>query len=311
MLVRVKRVDQAKPASSLVSGLRSGAMARLGRLRESWYYRALADLAENDAPGLAAELAYRVFVALLPALLLAGALFSLLAPLWFGPHAQITLQREMGRDLPPDTARFILPYFTGLLLEHTGGLLTLGLVLTLWTISSAILTVMKAAVRILRLSEPRSYFARRGRALALTTYLPLLITLSLALTWFRTQVRALMLSLSITPGLLLPALRVGTAVLLGLIALALLFHAAVPTHLSRRVLLAGTLTTLGGSWLASELFALFARHVVHYGSTYGLLGGALGLVSWLYLSGFCLLAGLEIMALLLHRRSGPQSPPRK
>jgi membrane protein len=281
-----------------------GIASSTGKTR-SWrlIWRVLTDIPNLDAAGLAAEIAYRSFAAILPSLVFSAAVFALIAPLFGGPNVRLHVEESIVENLPPSAASFVLPYITSIFQGSRAPALSLGLVLSLWTISSVITTVMKAAGRILHMPEHRSFAHRHLVALVLSAYLPVLLASSLALTWFgqRLQTAAHQELL----GLDLPAraLQLGGSFLLGCCAIWILFRVAAPRRLPRLPMLAGTLFTLGGFWIASQLFALYAAAFAHYHSAYGVLGGTLALLVWLYVSAFVLLGGLELIALLIGRRA--------
>lgn len=266
-------------------------------------------MANADSAGLAAELAYRVFLAVIPSVLFVTAVVGLVAQLEGGAKIRISVQRELARNLPPEATSFLLPFLTGPLESRAPHVVPLGVILSLWTLSSVITTVMKAMSRMLQIRERRSYLKQRVEALILAVFLPALLLISFILAWFGRMVRQL--AFDVGPNLqvpfLLSAFRVVAAWALAVFAIWLLLEVAAPGQLPRHRLLFGALITGAGIWLASEVFALYTRHFVHYGSTYGLLGGALALATWLYVCSFCLLFGLELVALLQERR--PVSRP--
>ena len=295
---------QAKPAPpsrrpSLHVQASRPRLARAGKSRP-WrlIWRVLTDIPNLDAAGLAAEIAYRSFAALIPSLVFSAAVFTLIAPMFGGPNVLLHLEDSITENLPPSTASFISPYFKSLFQGNRANALSFGLVLSLWTISSVITTVMKAAGRILHIPERRSFLRRHLVALVLAAFLPALLGSSLVLTWFGQKLEA-----GVNQhlgGFQLPAgaLRVGGGLLLACVAIWMLLRVAAPRHLPRLPMLAGTLFTVAGFWVASEIFALYAAAFAHYGSAYGLLGGALALLVWLYVSAFVLLGGLELIALI-------------
>lgn len=297
--LREVKLRPADRRSSVQRRAPRGLLAPIGRSR-AWriIWRVLTDIPNLDIAGLAAEIAYRAFAALLPSLLFSAAIFALGAPMFGGPHVRLQLENTITDNLPPSTAGFLTPYLKSLFQGSSGNALSLGLVLSLWTISSVITTVMKAAGRILHMPEHRSFLRRHLVALGLSAFLPALFGSSLALAWFGQKLEAAIHRNF--AGFVLPAgaLRIGGSVLLACVAIWILLRIASPQHLRRLPMLAGTLFTVAGFWIASEVFALYAASFAHYQSAYGLLGGALALLVWLYVSAFVLLGGLELIALL-------------
>lgn len=264
----------------------------------SLVWRVLKDIPKLDAAGLAAEIAYRAFVSIIPILVFSAAIFSLVAPLVGGPSARLHVEQVIIDNLPPSMASFVLPYVTSIFKTGQSNVLPLGLVLSLWTISSIITTVMKAAGRILQAPDHRSFLNRHITALVLSAYLPVLFGGSLALVWFGEKIRHIAPSGISQFQTLWLASRVGGSLLLACVAIWILLRVSAPVGLQGRALAAGTLFTVAGFYGASEVFALYASNFAHYQSAYGILGGALALLVWLYVSAFVLLGGIELIALI-------------
>jgi membrane protein len=52
-----------------------------------------------------------------------------------------------------------------------------------------------------------------------------------------------------------------------------------------------------GCWLGlSYLLGMYFRHFAHFNKTYGTLGAAIALMTWLYWTGFAMLLGAELNA---------------
>ncbi|WGF88893.1 YihY/virulence factor BrkB family protein [Marinivivus vitaminiproducens] len=69
-----------------------------------------------------------------------------------------------------------------------------------------------------------------------------------------------------------------------------------------RALVPGAALATGLWLLGSVAFSLYVRLFAHYGQTYGSLGAVVILLMWFWLSGYIVLLGAEMNALLLRRR---------
>jgi membrane protein len=78
--------------------------------------------------------------------------------------------------------------------------------------------------------------------------------------------------------------------------------------------LPGALIGVGFFVASSWGLGIYFQHYAHYNRTYGILGGAIALLVWLYYSWFAILVGAEINAELLQASGGgklelKQKPP--
>ena len=66
-----------------------------------------------------------------------------------------------------------------------------------------------------------------------------------------------------------------------------------------------------GSWIGlSYLLGVYFRHFANFNKTYGTLGAAMALVTWLYWTGFAMLVGAELNAELA-KKSKEGNPEEK
>ena len=101
-------------------------------------------MAEDDALGAAAELAFRFMFALLPLLIFMATLGSYLAGWLRIDDPTQAILREAGQHLPADTSSLLERELDGIFTDRSPGLLTLAAVTALWAASSGTKAVMKA-----------------------------------------------------------------------------------------------------------------------------------------------------------------------
>src|SRR5262249_20199847 len=130
--------------------------------------RAFKEFNEDHMTSVAAALAYYAFLAIPSALLVALGVFSLFA----GPDAIETVIDKLGHVMPAQATSLIDQSLRRLTRSHsTGvGVLSVGLVLAVWSLSGAMQNVMWAANLAYDREETRSFLRRRGTSLVMILF---------------------------------------------------------------------------------------------------------------------------------------------
>ena len=191
--------------------------------------------------------------------------------------------------------------------------LTLGLVFTIWTVSSGFAAMMDGLDVVYRVRETRPVWKTRPIALGLTLLAGSLLLVAAGLmvegtslgSWFTDR-------FDLNPALLTTwrYLRWGIAVIFAVLAVQLLYHFGPDFKQRFRDSLIGAIVAVV-TWVGlSYLLGVYFRHFESLDKTYGPLGAAVGLYLWFYLSGLAILLGGEINFLLgeLRNRGASQSP---
>ena len=132
---------------------------------------------QDDVLSLAAQLAYYFFLALFPALLFLVALAS------FFPIENLIddIVQRMSGVAPPDVLEIIRTQISEVARGQSGGLLTFGMLLTLWSTSAGMVAVMTTLNTAYDIEESRPWWKVRLTAIGLTVALALFILVSFAL----------------------------------------------------------------------------------------------------------------------------------
>ena len=132
---------------------------------------------DDDVLGLAAQLAYYLFLALFPALVFLLALAS------FFPLSNITddVGRALGPFVSPQVLTLIQEQMRRLADNEDGGLLTFGVAGALWSSSAALVSIVGALNRAYDIDEGRPWWKVRLIAIGLTLGVALFILLALSL----------------------------------------------------------------------------------------------------------------------------------
>jgi membrane protein len=142
-------------------------------LAKRTYREVLAD----DCLGLAAQLAYYFFLALFPALLFLVAIVS------FIPIAGLldAITVNLGRVAPGEVLSIIQDQILKIAHEKNGGLLTLGMLGTIWSTSSGVTAIIDTLNQAYDIQEARPWWKVKLIALGLTVALAIFIVISFAL----------------------------------------------------------------------------------------------------------------------------------
>ena len=258
----------------------------------------------HDCLGLAAQVAYSSLFSLFPFLLFLRALTGYI------PAAARLGDWLLGglEDLVSADSRLYQIVEENVFKEisaTSAALLSVGVVLTVWSASGAVMTLIKAVNRAYGLEETRSWFWRRpmaaGMAIAGAVLLPAGILLLVFGSWIGDQIGAQVGSGSVLH-LLWVGLRWPVVFVLLVAALGAFFYVA-PTARQRWFgVLPGALfavaaiigVSIGLSWFLSQ--NVFQVRWL----TYGVIGTAIVLLFWAFLIGLMILIGGEINA-AVHR----------
>lgn len=246
----------------------------------------------------AAGVAFWTLFAAIPGVTVVVALFGLIADPAL-THRQLEMTDGL---LPAEVSRFLadqLQAIAGISRLHLGG----ALLVALWSVRTGAATLVSAFNIACGEQEDRGFVRYQVVLLAVTAAMCLFGLLALVLVAI---LPAAAMALPLGPG-------AATMVLLGRWpALALLMAGALaaiyrfapcrPRPGWRRVGAGAVAAT--ALWLAGSAgFSYYVAHVSSYGRTFGALGAVMLLMTWFYLTAFCILLGAELNAALEQRIS--------
>ncbi len=258
----------------------------------------------DDCFGWAAELAYFWFLALFPALLCAVALAGLL------PERDLIelAQRTLAHVAPRAVMAIVREQLEQIARGRHPGLLTLSVLLALWTSSSGMAAIISTLNQAYHVKESRPWWRVRIRATALTLALAALgfLSLTLALAGPRlAQPVATSLHLGPTFAWTWRIAQWPLVVALVVTALEWIYHFAPDVPHRWVWVTPGSLAATALGLLLSSGFKWYASHFGDYQKTYGAIGGVIVALLWLYGSGLAILVGAELNAAIEH----PSAPP--
>ncbi len=254
---------------------------------------------EDNCLGLAAQLAYYFFFALFPALL-----FLLAVASYFPIETLVDdMFRTLGGVVPPEVLSIITDQITKISQGEQTGLLTFGMLATLWSSSAAMTAIIDTLNSAYDVQEGRPWWKVRLIAISLTIGVALFILISFALVIVGPQLAegiadrtalgpAFEWSWKILQWPIVVALASG--------GIALIYYFAPDVDQDWVWLTPGSVfaTTL---WLAASFgFRYYVTNMGAYVETYGAIGGVMVLMLWFYISGLAILIGAEMNAEIEH-----------
>jgi membrane protein len=266
-------------------------------------YRAAWRLTEHDGLMVAGYMAFAAFTSLFPFLIFLAALVSVLGT----RETADQIVEGMFLFLPGDVARTLAPAVHEVMAGRRGGLLTFGVLATLWTASSGVEALRDALNRAYEAKDWQPIWWRRLQSIVVVVVGALILFVaSLAVILGPVLWRLLeIFGHSSTEEELVWTIgryAVGTVVLAaGLVAL----HRWLPNHhLLTRAVLPGALLTLGLWLVGASLFSLYLGTVADYSGVYGSLGGVVITLFFFYLTAALFIFGAEYNAVRLKAPEG-------
>ncbi|WP_342375925.1 YihY/virulence factor BrkB family protein [Myxococcus stipitatus] len=279
---------------------------RLPRLKDlTWrefIRRFVKELQDDTVTDLAAQLSYYLLFSLFPFLFF---LVTLVAYLPFAPGAVDAMLDRLRPLVPTQALDVVTQHLTSLVSQQQPKLLTVGLLVALWSASRGVDALRKALNLAYDVPESRPIWRTQGLAVFLTLVGTLLIPLSFAIFLLGGRLGEwLAAKLHVQEAFHLVWSWVRWPFTAGLVMLVLsLCYYLLPDvkHRFRYFTPGSVIGTL--AWMASTWgFTQYVEHFGKYNVTYGSIGGVVVLMLWLYISGLVFILGGELNAVLAHAK---------
>jgi membrane protein len=272
---------------------------------------AIAQARENSITTTAQALAYSLFLAIPAALLVVLGVFSLVA----SPADVGRLIDRANGVIPPEAAKLLTDSLTRTTESRGSGILmtVVGIVLAVWTTTSAATTLMQGITTAFGKKDERGFARKRLLALVIVICLVAAAALVGALLVFGPYLERGLGDMTGQPGL--TAWLWWTAqwpiLVLGLLAAfsVLLYLGPDVEQRSWKLITPGAGTALVIWLLASAAFSLYASRFGSYDKTWGSLSAVVVMLIWLWLTSVALLFGAEVNA-ASRRLSDERGPVR-
>ncbi len=274
-------------------------------------------IVRDDVVDVSARLAFYLFFAMFPVIIVAAALLSVLHMSAVVP----AILKYLYAMLPASVAPLVQRAISGMLSHNQDGALSIGILFTLWAASSGVVALLDGANAALEVKSSRGFIRERLLAIALSILLLLIAGIGLSLVVWGGPVDSYLFS-HFHPG---PAMtvvwhiiRYAVTFVLFEIMVQILYYAAPQKHTNFKWMTTGAIIAVVGIGIAS---ALLGFYLVHFGSSYaayGPIGAVMGVLLLLQVSGIMYMIGAEWNAALLKQTlgttvtgetAGPQAVP--
>ncbi|WP_404451431.1 YihY/virulence factor BrkB family protein [Virgibacillus necropolis] len=256
---------------------------------------------EVDVFGMAAQLAYFFLLSLFPFLLF---LVTLIGYLRLEEQKVISF---IGAYAPGEIVTLIESNISQLVNEQNGGLLSIGIIGTIWSASAGINAIMKAFNVAYEVEEDRSFIVARLIAIVLTIAMVVVICMAFLLPIFGKMIGEYLFSFFGWSNNFLQVwntLRWVVSSVVFFIVLLALYKLAPNLRVIFKDAIWGAIFATIGWQLVSLAFSYYVSSIGNYSATYGSLGTVITLMIWFYISGIIIVIGGVINATIKQRRVG-------
>ncbi len=257
------------------------------------------EIEADDILNGGAVLAFFFVLAVFPAVIF---ILSLL-PYLSVPHLQQAILDLLHQVLPAQSANLFESTVRFTPSRGREGLLTFGLIFTLWSGSSGVYAITEQLNAICDVKDPRPFLKARGIAILMTLFFALLTVGTLSLVIFGGAIQGWIASFigwSQPLKIFFATLRWVILAAALLLALAVAYRFGPAGNARFRYISPGNVAAAVLIAVASMGFQFYVSRFGNYGATYGNLAAIIVLMLWMYMAGIALLLGYEVNK-LLHR----------
>jgi membrane protein len=269
--------------------------------------RAAKEAFDDNVFDLAAQQAYYFFFALFPALLFAIAVASFF-PLQGLIDETVAM---MSRFAPKDVIDILTGAMQSLSKQNSGGILTFAFVVTIWSSSGAMVSIITTLNAAYDVTESRPWWKTRLIAIALTVGIAFFILISMFLVIAGpTLAENIAARMNLGPAFKWTWWVLQWPVVFALVASAigLVYYFAPDVEQDWVWITPGSVLATALWLLVSLALKLYYTLVPNANAAYGTIGGIMVLMLWFYLSGMALLLGAEMNAEIEHASPHGKDP---
>ncbi|MCT2534437.1 YihY/virulence factor BrkB family protein [Aquibacillus koreensis] len=266
--------------------------------------RLIKRMLDDDVFGLSAQLAYFFLLSLFPFMIFLVTLIGYL------PIQEIDVLNFIDEYAPEQIMRLLDENLNQIMNNRNGGLLSVGIIGTLWSASNGINAIVRSFNAAYNVEETRSFIASRLIAIVLTVAMLIVIIIAFLLPIFGKAIGVYLFSfigLSEDFIQVWETLRWVVSSIVFFIVLLALYTLAPNKKIHIKDVAVGAAFATIGWQLVSLAFSFYVNTMGNYSATYGSLGGVIVLMIWFFITGVIIITGGEINALLKLRRKEQNS----
>jgi membrane protein len=285
---------------------------------ENWKHvlkRSAEDVANNHILAFAGSLSYYFVLSLFPALIAMAAIVSLL-PI---PNLFQNVMDVIARAVPADSMAVVSKVVADVIRPHSGGLLSFGLLGSLWSASSGFSSIIESLNVAYDVPETRPWWKTRLLALGLTILVGGMLVVSILCMTLGPQFFQLFADKIGLGGAFIftwKFVRWPIALALVVVSIEIIYFLAPNVRQCFRHTLTGAIVAVVSWLILTAGLGIYFAKFANFNATYGALGAAIGLLVWLYWTSFAVLIGGELNSEIIQERGDgklplKQQPPDK
>ncbi|MCU5746223.1 YihY/virulence factor BrkB family protein [Staphylococcus sp. SQ8-PEA] len=256
-------------------------------------------IGKDDASGMAAQLSYYFMLSLFPMLIF---LLSIVPLVGVEPS---TIKDMITEHVPPGYSKEASAIINDIMSNASGGVLSIGLILALWSASNGMTQIMNAFNVAYDVEDNRNFIVSKLLSVLFTLAMVIVMPIAIILPTFGQQISDLLfgpLGLGNQVKWVFNLIRIILPILIVLVSFIILYTLAPNVKIKLLSVIPGaifsTIVFLVGSWL----FGFYISNFANYSKTYGSLASIIILMLFLYIVGFIIIIGAEINAIFHQRK---------
>ncbi len=208
----------------------------------------------------------------------------------------------LNQVMPGSAFELVLKTVDEIVANSSGGKVTVGLAITLWSSSAGVDALRNALNAVYQLKERRSWLRTKTESLALTLVVTVLAAVVLAIVFYGWQVVgfvSLKLGIPISSPLILTSVQWVSIILVMLLSFEIVYNLLPDFRKFKWIWISpGSLVAIVSWLILTSLFSFYITSFNSYDRAYGSLGAVIILMFWLYLTALVVMFGGAINSVL-------------